>query len=70
MGLGRWLLGSSCCTHGWGKEKEGRLATHAQLLGKDSVSTSEQEGSLEPFHSTLLVQIGKLRPSEQEYVFE
>lgn len=52
--------------HGRGKEKEGKLATDAQLLGKDSLSTSEQEGSLELFHSTLLLQIGKLRPHEQE----
>lgn len=54
--------------HGWGKEKEGKLATDTQLLGKDSLSTSEQEGSLELFHSTLLLQIGKLRPHEQECI--
>lgn len=52
------------CLGGKGKGGEASLGL-AELLGKDSVRTSAQEGSSEPFQSTLLVvQIGKLRPSE------
>lgn len=45
--------------------------TLAELLGRDSVSTSEQERGSEPFQSTLpVVQIGQLWPGERECVFE
>lgn len=58
------------CLGGKGKGGESSHGL-AGLLGKDSVRTSEQEGSSEPFQSTLLVvQIGKLRPNEWECIFE
>lgn len=49
------------CVH-TGREEKGM----ERMLGAGSVSASGQEGSSEPFHSTLLVRRVKLRPSEQE----
>lgn len=58
------------CLGGKGKAGGASLGL-AELLGKDSVRASAQEGSSEHFQSTpLVVQIGKLRPSERQCVFE